>query len=54
MGVKIGFIFAQIIETIVANIWPTSAITERVNGIPTMAKSMQKARPDTVTGAIFP
>ena len=54
IGVRIGFNLAHTVDTMVANIWPTSAITERVNGIPTIANRMQKARPDTVTGAIFP
>ena len=54
IGVRIGFNLAHTVDTMVANIWPTSAITERVNGIPTIENRTQKARPDTVTGAIFP
>ena len=38
----------------VALSWPTSAITERVNGTPMMANTMQNKRPSVVTGAIFP
>ena len=38
----------------VAMIWPMSAITERVKGIPTMAKKMQNRRPGVVTGAKWP
>ena len=38
----------------VAMIWPISAITESVNGIPTMAKKMQNSRPGVVTGAKWP
>ncbi len=33
---------------------PTSAMTERVKGMPTMAKRMQKTRPAVVTGAMLP
>ena len=33
---------------------PTSAITESVNGIPTMANKIQKTRPAVVTGAMLP
>ena len=40
--------------TRVANNCPTSAITERVNGMPTIAKRMQKRRPPNVFGAMFP
>ena len=54
MGIRIGLIFPQTNETSVAKICPTSAITDRVNGIPIIAKRMLKARPATVTGAIFP
>jgi len=38
----------------VAKIWPISAITDSVNGIPTIAKRIQKNRPAGVTGAILP
>ena len=40
--------------TRVANNCPTSAITERVNGMPTIAKRMQNRRPANVFGAMFP
>jgi len=53
-GFRNGFSFAQMVETRVAKICPTSAITDRVKGIPTMANKMQKARPRVVTGAIWP
>jgi hypothetical protein len=36
------------------NTCPTSAMTESVNGMPMMAKRMQKARPGVVTGAMLP
>ena len=42
------------VESKVANIWPTSAITDRVNGMPTMANRRQKTRPAVVTGAMLP
>ena len=54
IGIRIGLILPQTNETSVAKICPTSAITDRVNGIPIIAKRMLKARPATVTGAIFP
>ena len=54
MGSRIGLILLHTVETSVAKIWPTSAITERVKGIPMMAKRMQNARPEVVTGAILP
>ena len=54
IGIRIGLILPQTKETSVAKICPTSAITDRVNGIPIIAKRMLKARPATVTGAIFP
>ena len=54
IGIKIGLSFPQTVETSVAKMAPTSAITERVNGIPIMAKRMLKARPAIVTGAMFP
>ncbi len=52
MGLRKGFRFAHTVETSVAKICPTSAITDRVNGIPTMANRMQNARPRVVTGAM--
>ena len=54
IGVRMGFNFAQTEDTSVAKMAPTSAITERVKGIPMMANKMLKARPDIVTGAILP
>ena len=42
------------VDTTVAQIEPTSAITDRVNGIPIIAKIIQNTRPALVTGAIFP
>jgi len=51
-GLKNGLTFDHTVDTSVAKICPTSAMTDRVNGIPTMAKTMQKARPFVVTGAM--
>ncbi len=42
------------VETTVAQIEPTSAITDNVNGIPIIAKIMQNTLPPGVMGAIFP
>jgi len=53
-GFKNGFRFAQMVDTSVAKICPTSAMTESVKGIPTIANKMQKARPKVVTGAMWP
>ena len=49
-----GFALAHIDVTMVAEIWPTSAITERVKGMPMMANKMQNTRPPVVTGAMLP
>ena len=42
------------VDSKVAKIWPTSAMTERVKGMPTIAKRMQNTRPAVVTGAMLP
>ena len=42
---------SQIVVMSVAMIWPMSAITDSVNGIPTMAKKIQNSLPRVVTGA---
>ena len=49
-----GFALAHIDVTMVAEIWPTSAMTERVKGMPMMANKMQNTRPPVVTGAMLP
>jgi len=54
MGVRNGFTLAHTVETSVAKICPTSAITDNVKGIPMIANKMQKARPRVVTGAMCP
>ena len=38
----------------VAQIWLTSEMTDRVNGIPIMANRMQNTRPAIVLGAMLP
>jgi hypothetical protein len=48
-----GMCFTSV-ETVDANSRPQSAMTLRVRGIPTRANTMQKARPSTVSGAMFP
>lgn len=42
------------VETVEAKSRPQSAITVRVKGIPTRAKTMQKALPSVVIGTILP
>ena len=44
----------QTVDNKVAKIWDTSAMTESVKGIPTIANRIQKTRPAVVTGAILP
>lgn len=41
-------------DTAVAKIWPIDAMTLTVRGIPTIAKRMQKARPQKVAGTMLP
>ena len=53
-GFMTGLTLAQTVETRVAKICPTSAMTDSVKGIPMMANKMQKARPGVVTGAMLP
>ncbi len=54
MGMTTGFALAQRMVTMVAQICPTSAMTERVKGMPMMAKRMQKSLPAVVAGAMLP
>ena len=45
---------SQMVVINVAIIWPMSAITESVRGIPMMAKKIQNNLPKVVTGAKWP
>ena len=54
IGSSKGLYFVHKVEINVAKICPTSAITESVNGIPTMAYKIQKTLPAVVTGAMLP
>ena len=52
MGIRMGLALAQKTDMSVAVIWPTSAITDTVKGIPMIAKKMQNTLPAVVEGAI--
>ena len=45
---------SQMVVMSVAMIWPMSAITDKVKGIPTMANKIQNSLPGVVTGAKWP
>lgn len=49
-----GGMCLNIVETVLANNLPQSAITVRVRGIPIKAKTIQNARPSVVIGTICP
>lgn len=49
-----GGICLNNVDTELAKSRPQSAITVSVNGIPTRAKTIQKALPSVVIGTIFP
>ena len=55
---RTGFRFSlycfHTLPTIVARICPRSERTDRVKGIPMMAKKMQNRRPGKVTGEMLP
>ena len=54
MGLILSLYLSQMVVIRVAKICPTSAITDKVKGIPTMAKKIQNNLPGNVTGAKLP
>ena len=49
-----GLYLSHTVVNRVAQIWLTSEMTDRVNGIPIMANRMQNTRPAIVLGAMLP